>query len=86
MNLEISMAQKETEIEKYTTIISKDKEIVQKRQEILKEYASQLENGAITSTEYLTELNATNNAELNLLLHSVQKNITETQYNLLTGN
>lgn len=86
MNLEISLAQKETDIEKYKTIISKDKEIVLKRQEILKEYASQLENGAITSTEYLTELNATNNAELNLLLHSVQKNITETQYNLLTGN
>ena len=86
MNLEISMAQKQTEIEKYETIIAKDKEIVLKRQEILKEYASQLDNGAITSTEYLTELNATNNAELNLLLHSVQKNITETQYNLLTGN
>ncbi len=86
MNLEISMAQKQTEIEKYEAIISKDKEIVLKRQEILKEYASQLDNGAITSTEYLTELNATNNAELNLLLHSVQKNITETQFNLLTGN
>jgi len=86
MNLEISLAQKETEIEKYKTIISKDQEIVQKRQEILKEYASQLENGAITSTEYLTELNASNTAELNLLLHSVQKNITETQYNLLTGH
>jgi outer membrane protein TolC len=86
MNLEISLSQKQTDIEKYKTIISKDKEIVLKRQEILREYASQLENGAITSTEYLTELNATNNAELNLLLHSVQKNITETQYNLLTGN
>jgi hypothetical protein len=47
--------------------------------------ASQLENGAITSTEYLTELNAENTAELNLVLHKVQQAIAKAQYNILTG-
>lgn len=86
MNLQISLEQKEIEINKYQTILSKDEEIVSKRKEILKAFESQLENGAITSTEYLTELNATNTAELNQVLHKVQKTIAQAQYNLLTGN
>jgi translation initiation factor 2 alpha subunit (eIF-2alpha) len=86
MNLQITLAQKETEINKYLTILSKDEEIVSKRKEILKAASSQLENGTITSTEYLTELNATNTAELNQVLHQVQQSIAKTQYNILTGN
>ncbi|XVJ66360.1 MAG: TolC family protein [Lacibacter sp.] len=86
LNLQTALTQKETEINKYETIISKDREIVIKRKEIMKSVASQLENGAITSTEYLTELNAQNSAELNLVLHKVQQAIAKTQYNILTGN
>lgn len=86
LNLQTALIQKETEINKYETIISKDQEIVVKRKEIMKSVSSQLENGAITSTEYLTELNAKNAAELNLVLHKVQQSIAKTQYNVLTGN
>lgn len=86
LNLQITLIQKQTEINKYETIISKDQEIVNKRKEIMKAVSSQLENGAITSTEYLNELNAQNAAELNLVLHKVQQSIAKTQYNVLTGN
>ncbi len=86
LNLQASLTQKETEIAKYQTIISKDEEIVGKRKEIMRSAASQLENGVITSTEYLTELNAENAAELNLALHKVQQAIAKTQYSILAGN
>lgn len=86
LNLQTALTQKETEINKYETILSKDQEIVNKRKEIMKSVSSQLENGAITSTEYLTELNAQNAAELNLVLHKVQQSIAKAQYNVLTGN
>lgn len=86
LNLQTTLAQKETEINKYQTIISNDEAIVSKRKEIMKAVSSQLENGAITSTEYLTELNAQNSAELNLVLHKVQQAIAKAQYNIITGN
>ena len=85
LNLQTALLQKQTEINKYQFIISKDQEIVGKRKEILKVASSQLENGAITSTEYITELNAENSAELNLLFHQVQRAIARVQYNSLAG-
>jgi len=85
LNLQTALLQKQTEINKYEFIISKDREIVSKRKEILQVASSQLENGAITSTEYVTELNAENTAELNLLFHQVQRAIARVQYNSLAG-
>ncbi len=84
-NLQAALKEKSAEIEKYHNIISKDAQIVSNRQQILKASASQLENGVITSTEYLLELNAQNSAELNLTLHQVQLNLARAQYNTLLG-
>lgn len=85
LNLQTSLAQQQAEIDKYENIISKDAQIVQARQEIIRAAASQLENGVITSTEYLTELNAQNTAQLNLVLHQVQQSMARAQYNILSG-
>lgn len=84
-NLQAALTEKSAEIEKYGSIISKDAQIVGKRQEILRAAESQLANGVITSTEYLQELNAQNNAQLNLLLHQVQLELAKAQYNTLSG-
>src|SRR5574343_373257 len=84
LNLKAVVAQKETEINKYQSIISRDEAIVNKRKEIMKVIASQLSNGTITSTEYLTELNAQNTAELNMVMHKVQQAIAIAQYNIIT--
>jgi outer membrane protein TolC len=85
MNLQAALQEKEAEVEKYERIISKDAQIVRNREEIIHAAASQLENGVITSTEYLTELNAENAAELNLKLHQVQLGLAKAQYNILLG-
>jgi outer membrane protein TolC len=70
--LQMTLAQERNDISRYQTVIKGDSEIVSAREEIAKTAASQLENGAITSTEYLTELNALNTARLNATLHRVQ--------------
>ena len=70
--LSLSLAQERNEEIRYQTIIRRDSTIVTAREAIARSAASQLENGAITSTEYLTELNALNTARLNETLHRVQ--------------
>lgn len=85
LNLKAALAQKNAEIEKYRSIISRDAQIVDKRRQIIRAVASQLSNGIITSTEYLTELNAQTAAELNMSLHRIQLAVAQTQYKILSG-
>jgi hypothetical protein len=70
--LQITLAQQRNEVTRYQAVIQRDAAILSAREEIARSAASQLENGAITSTEYLTELNALNSARLNATLHKVQ--------------
>ncbi|HCN84771.1 MAG TPA: hypothetical protein DIT07_14310 [Sphingobacteriaceae bacterium] len=85
MNLQASLDPKKAEISKYENIISKDEQILNNRKEIIRAANSQLENGVITSTDYLTELNAENNAQLNLTLHKVQLALAIAEYNTILG-
>jgi outer membrane protein TolC len=61
-----------SEILKYESLLPKDEEIVKIRAGIVETYASQLKNGVITATEYITELHAETEARLNLRIHEVQ--------------
>jgi hypothetical protein len=47
--------------------------------------AVQLDHGAVTATEYLTELNALNTAQLNTKLHQVQLALRKAQYRITKG-
>lgn len=85
LNLESTLAAKQAEIDKYPGIIAKDSEIEAKRREIVQLMAVQLDHGAITATEYLTELNALNTAQLNTKLHQVQLAFAKTQYHITKG-
>lgn len=59
------------DIQKYKDLLVKDNEIITLREKIVKAAASQLENGIITSTEYLTELNAAAQAKINMEAHRI---------------
>lgn len=85
LNLESTLAAKQAEIDKYPGIIAKDSEIESKRKEIVRIMAVQLDFGAVTATEYLTELNALNTAQLNTKLHQVQLAFAKTQYRITKG-
>jgi outer membrane protein TolC len=71
-NLSVDLEKRMTEIVKIETLIPKDEEIVNVRSGIVQTYASQLQNGVITATEYITELHAETEARLNLKIHQVQ--------------
>jgi len=58
-------------IEKYKEAIKKDEEIIALREKITKVASSQLDNGTITATEYLAEVNAEMQSRLNLELNKV---------------
>lgn len=81
-NLSVDLEKKMTEIVKIETLIPKDEEIVKVRSGIVQTYASQLQNGVITATEYITELHAETEARLNLKIHQVQ--LVRAQYDYLS--
>jgi len=60
--------------------IKSDDEAVTLRARITRQAASQLENGVITSTDYLTERNAESRAQLALEIHRIQLAQARAQY------
>ena len=60
----------------------KDNEIIVLREKIVKEAASQLENGIITATEYLTDLNAAAQSKIDLQYHKIE--LAKAQVDYLT--
>jgi outer membrane protein TolC len=80
--LEASLRKTESAIEALDQQIELDKQVLELRSEVIKEKKSQLNEGVITSTEYIAELNAENRARLGLEIHQVQ--LIQAQYEYLT--
>ena len=70
--LATDLERKMAEIVKIGALLPKDQEIADIRSNIVRTYASRLQNGVITATEYVTELHAETEAKLNLRIHEVQ--------------
>jgi len=68
------------DITNYREQLAKDEQIIKLRTKIVAAAASQLENGVITATEYVTELNALNTAKLNYETHKVQLMKAQSDY------
>ena len=71
-NIRILLKRDVAEINKYETLILKDDEIIALRIRITRTFSAQLENGIVTATDYLAELNAETQARLNKQLHIIQ--------------
>lgn len=80
-NVSVDMENKRSEILRYEQIIIKDRQILELRSKVVKEYASRLKNGTITATEYLSELNAESEAKLNINIHKIQ--LVQSKYKYL---
>lgn len=70
-NLATDLEKRLSEISKYEALLPKDQQIVDIRAGIVHTYASQLSNGVITATEYITELHSETEARLNLRIHEI---------------
>lgn len=65
--------------------MKQDRKIIKLRQKIVEQSASQLKNGVITATEYVTELNRANQAQLSLYINKVRLSEARVEYMTTLG-
>lgn len=85
LNTNIELRQQESEMKKIESFIASDSEIIALRKEVLKSAESQLKNGVITSSAYITELTNLFEDENNLKTHNIQLLLAKANYNITKG-
>ena len=86
LNTKISLKQQENEIDKLKELIRVDREIIAIRTSVKESAKVQLENGVITSSDFVRELNAEDQAKQNFAAHSIQLMLAVQNYKLTSGN
>lgn len=86
LNTTIEMDKQHSEIEKLTKLIETDFTIIDLRKEVVTSAASQLKNGVITSSAYITEFTNLYEAENDLKTHTIELLQAKANYNLTKGN
>ncbi len=81
-NVRVSLEKYKSDMEKYENLIVKDEELIFLREKIVATTYSQMLNGTITSTVYLTELNNKTSSQLMLETHKLQ--LLQAKINYLT--
>ena len=71
-NVKMTYQRDVAEIDKFTELILKDLEIIDLRTKIAKNSSSQFDNGYITSSDYLNDVNAETQAKINYEIHKIQ--------------
>jgi outer membrane protein TolC len=79
-NQNFTEIQQKNDLDKIQNLIDKDDELITLRKSIKKASLAQLENGVITTNDYLREVNAEEQAILTKISHEIQYLLT--QYNL----
>ncbi|MCB0723723.1 MAG: TolC family protein [Ignavibacteriae bacterium] len=82
-NIKMSLEKYKTDISNMEGLIQKDYEIIALKDKVMLSISSQLQNGTITATDYLTELNSRTQAVINLKTHEVQ--LIQAKVNFLTA-
>lgn len=86
LNTKITTNQQLQEIDKINKMIEVDKGIIELRTSVKLAAKSKLENGVITSSDYIRELNAEDTAKQNLEIHKIQLLLAQYDYKITTGN
>lgn len=71
-NLRVANSQYAEESAKLAALLKNDKDIAALQSQILQQVSSQLDHGVATAADYITQLNAELQAQLNLRLHELQ--------------
>ena len=85
-NTNLTQKQQNADIVKYTELVSKDDAIIALRESVKNAAAAQLENGVLSAHDYITEVNAEDQARQNLILHNMQLLQAQYSYQNTTGN
>ncbi len=78
-NTNISEKQQSAEIIKYLDLLKNDNAIIALRESVKNAASAQLENGVLSAHDYITQVNAEDQARQNLILHQIQ--LLQSQYN-----
>ncbi len=84
-NVKIQATDDAAQIEKYLQLIGQDQQIIGLRKKITQTASSQFDNGIITSTQYLDELNRETRSTLDLEIHRIQLSFAKINYLKTTG-
>ena len=85
LNNNVELVNLQSEIDKIEALITTDNEIIVLREDILKTAESQLKNGVITSSAYITEFTNLYEAKNQLNLHETQLLLNKIQYQITKG-
>ena len=80
--MNVSQRRDQEQITSLENLIEKDQEIIALQTKIINQSNSQLENGVITATDYLTKVKGQIEAQLNLEIHKIQ--LIQAKANILT--
>lgn len=86
LNTSIELNQQVAEMTKLTEFITSDKAIIELRKKVLKSTNSQLKNGVIMTSAYITELTNLYEAKNNLSTHKIQLQLAKASYKTTKGN
>lgn len=82
---DIELRQENADIKKYKDLIKKDMEIIKLQENIRKTASSQLNNGVITSTDYIREVNAETQAKIKREVHKIKLEQAKLNYITIKG-
>lgn len=85
-NTGMVLKKQNTEIEKLNALLNTDDRIITLRGQVKATASAQLENGAITAIDYLSQVNAEDQARQNRLVHQVQLLMAQYTYQTTSGN
>lgn len=86
LNNQLQQKEAESDINKYESMVHIDTKIIALREMLLQAITSQFQNGAITSSEYITELNNLYEAKINEQVHKIQLSLAKTNYKIIKGD
>jgi outer membrane protein TolC len=85
-NTTLVLKQQAEDESKLAKLIETDKEIISLQIKIKNTALAQLENGTLTSSDYIREVNATDRARQNLTLHEIQLLMSQYNQQIVSGN
>jgi outer membrane protein TolC len=85
-NTNLTIKQQDAEINKYEQLLASDDEIIELRDKVKTSAMAQLENGVINGNDFLTEVNAEDQARQNKVLHQTQLLMAQYNQQTTTGN
>lgn len=86
LNTNSQLKQQQAEINRLQQLVDTDQEIIDLRISIKDAAKAQLENGVITSNDYLREVNAEDQARQTLITHQLQLLQAKINYQTISGN